>query len=576
MFRVFGKFLNRLGNFGGVFIREDGCFFILLTILNLPIFIQAFFYNHRVIPLAEGFSDGLPGFWRGTFFILMLCLALNILFSRLPRVKIFLQAVLITLFTIFFVTDIFLLNRFDNVLHVDMIQIVMGTNPLTAKQFISDYVLTFPIIVGIIFLVATIAAMSKALKKFFVTRSEERLRRFSFDLLIIFLPMILLYGYTIFYAVFLQTKFAFKETTFGRNLFNCIAVFDSAGNEPKILAEMDEQLETEKILADNSSVPHVVFILGESTTRNHMSLYSYRLPTTPLLDSRYKRGELFRFNDTISCANYTSAAMEKIFTFAEKDTPDWYLSANIFDILRRTDYHTFWLSNQSPLGLWGNLDRIYASRCDEEFFIESKENFSYRREFDGVLLPALDNFLARAQDKNFLVIHIYGTHAAYNERYPADFAKFTATDEDKPTDAGRKIAAAYDNAVLYNDFIINEIIKRFEDKDAAIIYISDHGEEIFEDGREFSGHSPEDRGNRSMIEIPALIWLSQKFRESHPEKISALAAAVDKPYRTDFFIHALLELLDIRTTSFDPTKSILNADFDSTRPRIYNGEPYVK
>lgn len=336
-------------------------------------------------------------------------------------------------------------------------------------------------------------------------------------------------------------------------------------------------MESEKILTDNSSVPYVVFILGEATTRNHMSLYGYKLPTTPLLDLRNEHGEIFRFNDTISCANYTSIAMEKIFTFAEKDTKtDWNLSANILDILRRANYHTVWLSNQSPLGLWGNLDRIYASRCDEEFFIESKEEFSFKREFDNVLLPVLDEFLIHAHEKNFFVIHLYGTHAAYNERYPDEFAKFTPEDEDKPTEEGKKFAAEYDNAVLYNDFIVNEIIRRFEDKDAAIIYISDHGEEVFEDGREFSGHSMEEQGNRSMIEIPALIWASQKFRERYPEKVFALATALDRPYRTDFLIHAILDLMEIRTTSFDPTKSILNASFDSTRQRIYNGEPYVK
>ena len=160
--------------------------------MNLPIFIQAFFYFQRVIPLEEGFSNGLPEFWQGIFFILLFCIAMNFLLKKYQRTKTFLQITLITLFAVFLVTDIFLLHKFKNVLHPNMIQIVMGTNPLTAKQFISDYVLTFPIIFGIIFLVAAIAAASKALKKFFLTRSEERLKKFSVDLLIISLPPILL------------------------------------------------------------------------------------------------------------------------------------------------------------------------------------------------------------------------------------------------------------------------------------------------------------------------------------------------------------------------------------------------
>ena len=512
---------------------------------------------------------------------MLLSIAMNLLFKNHRRVKIFLQTTLIVLFATFLLTDIFLLHKFDNALQADMIQIVMGTNLSEAKEFLSNYVLTFPVIVGVIFFIALLVIVSKALKKFFYTRSEERLRRFSVDLAIIFLPMILFWSGIVIYAVanilFTQTKIIFQQTTLGRNIYLCAKAFDLIGDEPKILAEMDSQAESEKILTDNSSVPYVVFILGEATTRNHMSLYGYKLPTTPLLDLRNERGEIFRLNDTISCANYTWAAMEKIFTFTEKDNAvEWYKHANILDIVRRANYHTVWLSNQSPLGLWGCIGKIYAERCDEEFFVEEKEEISFERKFDAAILPALDEYISRIHGKNFLVIHLFATHGTYRERYPAEFSKFTPDDEDKPTLEGKKITAEYDNAVLYNDFIINEIIRRFEDKNAVIIYISDHGQEVFENGREFAGHSMEESGNRSMIEIPAIIWCSQKFRQSYPEKISALNAALDRPYRTDYLIHTLLDLLDIRTTSFDPTKSILNAEFDSSRPRIYNGEPYVK
>lgn len=289
-------------------------------------------------------------------------------------------------------------------------------------------------------------------------------------------------------------------------------------------------------------------------------------------------GGIFRFTDTIACANNTSPAMSKIFTFAEKDDPknDWYLKANIFDIVRRAGYHTVWLSNQAPKGLWGSFDRYFSARCDERFFVEPEEEFSKQQKIDGELLPVIDKFLAASTaEKNFYLIHLYGTHGFYKDRYPAEFEKFSAADEDKPEAHWRQGTAEYDNAVLYNDFIVNEIIRRFEDKNAVLIYISDHGEEVY-DGRDFAWHSLESVGNVHMIEIPALVWVSKKFRERYPEKISALQAAVDRPYRTDYLIHALLELMDIRTTSFDATKSIINDNFDTTRPRLYNGKPYAK
>ena len=225
--------------------------------------------------------------------------------------------------------------------------------------------------------------------------------------------------------------------------------------------------------------------------------------------------------------------------------------------------------------MWGNFDKYFSARCDEKFFIESEDKIARQRQVDGVLLPVLDNFLAASNgEKNFYLIHLYGTHGNFKERYPVEFEKFSADDEDKPYESWRQGTAEYDNAVLYNDFIVDEIIHRFEDKNAVLIYISDHGEEVYE-GRNFAWHSLENEGNVHMIEIPVLVWASKSFRERYPGKISALAAVLDRPYRTDYLIHTVLDLMDIRTTSFDETKSVINEKFLEL-PRIYNGKPYSK
>ena len=417
------------------------------------------------------------------------------------------------------------------------------------------------------------------MKKFFATRSQRRLEGFAYDLLIIFfIPIIFCAAIFLKAMINLADEFLVRNTLLYQTTRDAYDLISTApiGDEENFFVQMDEQLKSEKILSDDSDTPFVVFVLGEATDRNHMQLYGYRLPTTPHLSARYERGEIFRFTDTIACANHTSAAMSKIFTFAEKDDPlnDWYLKPNIFDIVRRAGYHTVWLSNQSPLGLWGNFDKYFSMRCDEKFFVEAEDEIADIRKIDGVLLPVLDEYLsATTAEKNFYVIHLYGTHESFNERYPAEFAIFTADDEDKPVPDWRQGTAEYDNAVLYNDFIVDEIIRRFEDKDAVLIYISDHGLQVY-DGSDDAEHTMEKDGNVHMIEIPALIWVSEKFRAHHPEKISAMTAAVDKPYRTDYLIHALLDLMNIRTTSFDATKSIINNQFDSTRPRLYNGKPY--
>lgn len=562
------KFFRRINSQVMNLIKEDGFFFVVLTILNAPI-----------IFFPKDFQTGAIRFWFGAGALFLPAAVIHLLPLKIRRL---IQTTLIILFALLFITNVFLLWKFSVPLNLDTLQILLGTNPLTAATFLQEYVLNFKVLGSLAAFIFLLAALSLGLKKFFATRSEERLKRLSTKLLIIlllpFLPVLINLSDT---ENFLPT---FTDNWFS-NTIPWLAAKDTyelvrtapIGSEEKIFAEMDKQLETEKILADDSNIPFVIFVLGESTDRNHMQLYGYRLPTTPRLNARYERGEIFRFTDTIACANNTAPAMARIFTFAEKDEPqnDWYLKANIFDILRRTNYHTVWLSNQSPLGLWGNFDKYFSARCDEKFFIESEDKLARQRQIDGVLLLVLDKFLTAASaDKNFYVIHLYGAHEAFRARYPAEFEKFSADDENKPEESWRQVTAEYDNAVLYNDFIVDEIIRRFENKNAVLIYISDHGEEVYE-GRNFFGHSLEERGNVHMIEIPALVWASKSFREHYPEKISALTAALDRPYRTDYLIHTLLDFMDIRTTSFDATKSIINKNFEE-RPRIYNGVPYKK
>lgn len=562
------NFIRNFADGCSSFLRADGWFFFLLIILNTPVFFQWLVYLNAV-ELRYILTVGFVSFYSGAAIILVFCAAIHFLLAKFPRAKFFLQMLIIICAAAFFVINAFLLYKFNFPLQKHMIQIVIGTNPATVKEFFQTYVLEPKVILGAAAIIFLTAAAVKNFRALFQNSSEQNLRRISCHMLIIFTPAVLFSVGDISGSI----KNSFNNTLLGRNFNNIRAAIDAVGDESEILAAMDAQ--DEKVISNGAEIPCVVFVLGEAVSRNHMQLYGYALENNPLLTARYENGELFRFSDIIACANNTAPAMEMIFTFSEKTDPEenWYRKPNIFDILRRAGYHTVWISNQSPISFWGNTDKIYSERCDEKFFPESAKG-GITKDFDGILLPAIDEFLASAHDKNFYFVHLYGAHQAYSLRYPKDFEKFTAADEDKPTAEGRKVAAEYDNAIFYGDYVLDEIFKRFEDKTALVIYISDHGQEVFEGGRDFAGHASEETGSRSMIEIPMLVWTSEKFRELYPEKISAVAAAVDRPYRTDFIIHAILDLLDIRTQSFEPEKSIVNEKF-SPAARIYNGKPYV-
>jgi heptose-I-phosphate ethanolaminephosphotransferase len=111
-----------------------------------------------------------------------------------------------------------------------------------------------------------------------------------------------------------------------------------------------------------------------------------------------------------------------------------------------------------------------------------------------------------------------------------------------------------------------------ENENAIIFFISDHGMDLYDTG-EIAGHTDEKAGSRHMIEVPFIIWASQKYRTKYPETWKKMLVSVNRPYRTDELFHTILDAAGIRTTSFDPSKSIFNDKFKPIE-RIYSGKLY--
>ncbi len=330
-----------------------------------------------------------------------------------------------------------------------------------------------------------------------------------------------------------------------------------------------------QILENNSSIPYVVLILGESTQRNFLHLYDYPLPNTPHLDELSAKGELAVFTDVISPKQGTVFSLREMFTFHDWESDkEWYQCGNLLDVLKKAGYTTWWLSNQESFGVWGNMGKLLADCTDHVNFTQwrsSQDDFGLP---DEALFPLLDESLAETEGKNFFVLHLMGCHVLYELRYPKTFRRFTAGDieEDVPVEWKEEIAA-YNNAVLYNDFIVSGIIDRFRDMDAIVIYLSDHGENVHDEGSALVGHAYAEP-NRYLYEIPFVVWASDVFRQNHGEKWRDIQAAVSNHFMTDDLIHALLGMMDIRTAGYDERKNLFTSEFDAGRPRLIGGKNY--
>ena len=342
--------------------------------------------------------------------------------------------------------------------------------------------------------------------------------------------------------------------------------------------ELSAKLDTDIHLTKNDGkIKNVVFILGESTNRNHMHLYGYYLPNTPNLDNMAGRGEISVFRDVVSPHSTTIAVLSKLFTFChnESDKP-WYEYNNLIDIMNSAGYKTHWLSNQESSGIWGNVAQIYAAHSKVSHFTRIRDSREDDGLEDGALFPLVDDAIAqRANDKNFYVVHLMGGHGLYYNRFPYLFTKFTKNDiQLNVNEAQKEVIAQYDDALYYNDYIVSGIIDKFRElqEDSIVIYLPDHGEAVYDEGG-FTGHI-EENPSRHMIEVPLIIWASDKFKELHPAKWAAIQQAVNRPYMTDDMINTVLDIVDIQTVDYDATRSIINPQFDASRPRIFDNKDY--
>ena len=345
-------------------------------------------------------------------------------------------------------------------------------------------------------------------------------------------------------------------------------------------------------------ISNVVFIIGESLQRNFMSLYGYYLPTTPNLQALEQSGNLIAFSDVVSPGAKTNDVLKYVLNFgnyeSEKQRP-WSANLDIVNLARLANYETFWISNQERYGQWAVASGASAQMTDHSDFTNQIPVYKYAYSLDEVMLPSIKNFksgarkspLARKDESSaveanstqkkdkFFILHLMGSHPSYEFRYPKSFAKFSAADISRePLDGGQKKELAhYLNTVAYNDFIVSEIYKIFASDNTLIVYFSDHAQSLYQ----YRGKLIHGGINRFTLEIPLIFMASDKFKEQNADLWARIAAAKDRPFLNDDLIHAITEILEMTgLPEFDPARSVINADFNASRPRIIEGVDYDK
>lgn len=329
--------------------------------------------------------------------------------------------------------------------------------------------------------------------------------------------------------------------------------------------------------------PQIVLIIGESYGRHHSQQYGYFMKTTPRQKALERTRKLTKFTDVVTCWNLTSFVFKNIFsTHVVGEKGEWCDYPLFPELFRKAGYHVTFITNEF---LPQAKEAVYD--FSGGFFLNnpqlSKLQFDSRNTelhaLDDGLLDDYDNKLKAAEDSskyNLTIFHLMGQHVSYKNRYRKEQARFWASSyEDKRPELNvkqRQMLSYYDNATLYNDSIVAQIVKRYSKKNAIVIYMPDHGEECYEDNRGFIC-----RNHSSAIdwplahyefEIPFWIYCSQKYISTHHDIYRQIRKARNKRYMTDALPHLLLYLAGIETPTYNAKYNILSPDYDEMRPRI--------
>lgn len=316
---------------------------------------------------------------------------------------------------------------------------------------------------------------------------------------------------------------------------------------------------------DKDEAEIYVLVVGETARACNFGLYGYERNTTPLLD---KTEGLVAFTDVLTQSNTTHKSVPMLLSGASAENYNRiYREKGIITAFKEAGFHTAFFSNQRPNHSF--ID-FFGMEADEWKFIKEdapeETNIS-----DDELLKLVDKQLNDGHRKLFIVLHMYGSHFNYKERYPSDMAVFRP---DSLTDAKYEnreyLLNAYDNTICYTDGFLASLIEMLQRTNAssAMLYTSDHGEDIFDDDRHLFLHaSPVP--SYYQIHVPFLIWMSDNYRKNYPDLFKNAEINRQKNISSSAsFFQTMLELGGIDTPSRNDSLSVINASY-TEKNRVY-------
>jgi len=308
-----------------------------------------------------------------------------------------------------------------------------------------------------------------------------------------------------------------------------------------------------------------VLVIGETSRASSWEIMGYGRKTNPRLSQRH---DLLTAPCAMSESNTTHKSVPMLLSpvSATDYNTEIYNVKSLITAFKEAGFHTAFLSNQLPNHSF--ID-FFGYEADTTRFV--REHRTEITAFDDTpLLGPMKEILAARRPRQLIVLHTYGSHFNYRDRYDRSRAQFLP-DNYRSTDRKykRELIKAYDNTILMTDSFLACVIECLEAEDcvAAMLYTSDHGEDLYEDGEHFLHASP--RPSREQLHVPLLVWLSRQYVTAYPEVGSTLRRNFAGPVSTSrSFCPTALGIAGIRSDRIEKAADLTTAAY-RPRPAVY-------
>ena len=325
-----------------------------------------------------------------------------------------------------------------------------------------------------------------------------------------------------------------------------------------------------------------VVVVGESSRRRNWSLYGYGRDTTPQL---LAQSGLITFRNAISPATVTSLSLPQSFYFASQSREGQpQIAKSFISAFRAAGFKTFWLSNQGThRSAVGNQIGVLMQEAD---MVRTTNYGFWNSVLDGALLAEFDRAVQDPAERKLVIVHTLGSHTIYGQRYPAEWRALPLHPPAHAVHTNTKLSPAdaeaiddYDRSIRYTDWLLNEFVSRMKQLDqyGAMVYFSDHGQRLIDDSSHVKGHGYSDFKPFD-VEIPLIVWTSDRFAASNPDKIAAIIDNRCKRVSTVDLAASMLDLAAIKVSPIDPAPSFFAPHYQIGPRRVllinHRLEPY--